>query len=155
MSDYENLKREQADMAHKDNLPAYPHGNEPRETVPEHHIERTMGHEVRPAPRPHRQMPEVFPQERALPRHMMSCSIPETTNASRLMRKPMPKGMTCASRSMFGTAPAMTRDCMRFDAPQTSAPRGSRLDPFKGMRTPTSKKKKTLHHIDPFRFGVN
>lgn len=137
------------DPQNRGSLPAYPHADEPAETVPEHAIERTMGHEVRPARReprsaPPRQagpMPIIIRQERPLPAHMMSCHVPDLTGAGRMMNRPLPNGMTGTPKGMFGTAPK-TGEYMKFDIPKASAPKGSRLDPFRGLDGSSFKKKK-------------
>lgn len=124
-------------------IPAYPHQNEPEETVAEHRTEQVIGREIRPAPRPRQSIPPMVRQPREIPQRMFSCTVPKCTNAGRMLNKPAPRGMTGTPKSMFGaSSPSM--GAMRFDVPAMTAPKKSRLDPFQGLDIVGKKKKKPL-----------
>jgi len=119
-------------------IPAYPHQNEPQETVAEHRTEQVIGREIRPAQR--QPIPSMVRQPRPFPAKMMSCTVPDVTGARRMMSK-FPRGMTGAP-SMFGASPRTTGDFMKFDIPSAIAPKNDRLDPFKRLDSVGRKKKK-------------
>lgn len=117
----------------RDNLPSYPHRDEPQETPAEHAIERTMGHEVRPGVRgdPYGRFGRVM--DKRLPPHAMTTHIPDVTGAGRMMNRPLPRQMSQAP-----VAP------MRFDPPRVTAPQERGLDPFKGLTGNKPRKKRAL-----------
>jgi hypothetical protein len=115
LTEQENLNQQD-----RDNLPGYPHANEPQETVPEHHVERVMGHEVKPA-NPYDKFGRMTRRE--MPAHAMSCTVPTCTNAGRMLNKPAPRSMVSA-------------------LPKAPAPKRSQPDPFAGLAGSSFKKKK-------------
>lgn len=124
-------------------IPAYPHQNEPEETVAEHRTEQVIGREIRPAPRPRQSIPPMVRQPREIPQRMFSCTVPKCTNAGRMLNKPAPRGMTGSPR-VFGASPRTTGDFMKFDIPSAIAPKQSpEMDPFQGLDGGSFLKKKS------------
>lgn len=147
----------------EDELPAYPHPDEPAETPAEHAIERTMGHEIKPE-NPYDKFGRLARRE--MPAHMMSMQIPNVTRAAYLMNRQLPARMTTPippvvraplpSRQAPPAAEIRLLDNLLPSMPQVTAAAGSRLDPFKGLgRCPNfSRKKKLPRSMNPsFRKG--
>lgn len=120
-ADQDSQQRRQEENQQRDNLPSYPHAEEPQETRAEHAVERTMGHEVRPASR----IPSIVRAERPLPRSLRPGFPPQLTNAGAMFRRKLPSGLTHAP-------PTMKTGSMSFTVP---AEKKTKQDPFRAFKS--------------------